>query len=376
MMRCRGAADVARAFAHARATGLPVTARSGGHCFASRSTTTGVLIDLAPSNSVVLTGGLAVIGAGTPLSSVYARLAAHGLTLPAGCGPTVGIAGLTLGGGLGLLGRRYGLTCDRLRAAEVVLTDGTVLTCSPDREPDLFWALRGAGGGQFGVVTSLTFEPVAAERTTRFLLTWPLSAAADVVAVWQEVAPEAPDSVSAGLKVAASGVTVFGAGEPPEELLKLRPAQRDIRTMPYVELKKSFDDIGEDLGQVLIRSEFFATALPSDVVASLVDLRPGRELNFTPMGGAYNRVPATGTAFAHRGERFLLEHVAPIADAAWVHTSWATAHAHASGRVYPNFPDLHLTDPLTAYHGENLTRLRALKTRYDPDRLLNFPQSL
>lgn len=374
VVRCSNPADVASTLAYARESGTHVTPRGGGHCFAGRSSTDGIVLDLTPMNDVSVRDGVATIGAGARLAEVYAGLNRHGLTLPAGCGPTVGITGLTLGGGLGLLGRRYGLTSDRLRAAQVVLADSRVVDCSADREKDLFWALRGAGGGQLGVVTSLVFDPVPTEPATRFALTWPLTAAEDVLVAWQEIAPDAPDEVSANLKIDAERVTVFGAGSP-EHFLALAPVTSEISTMPYYELKQSFDDIGGLDGPVTSRSEFFARPLPADAVTTLLDgLGPGRELNFTPMGGAYNRTPATATAFAHRGERFMIEHVSTDPD--WVHASWTAVHGFASGRVYPNFPDPHLVDPATAYHGENLARLREIKAHFDPARLLRFPQSL
>ena len=168
VVRCRSVDDVAAAVAYAHATGDRVALRSGGHCFAGRSSTDGIVLDLSGLDSIsVADDHVATIGAGARLEQVYAALHAHGRTLPAGCGPTVGIAGLTLGGGIGLLGRKYGLTCDRLVGAQVVLASGNIVDCDADREPDLFWALRGAGGGQFGVVTELRFATVPEPVTVR-----------------------------------------------------------------------------------------------------------------------------------------------------------------------------------------------------------------
>jgi FAD/FMN-containing dehydrogenase len=168
VVRCASAEDVAHALAFARRTGLRVVPRGGGHCLAGRSSTDGIVLDMTPLRSIsVAPAGVATIGAGARLAEVYDALHEHGLTLPAGCGPAVGIAGLTLGGGLGILGRRYGLTCDRLLGAQVVLADGRIVDCDEHCEPDLFWALHGAGGGQFGVVTSLVFDPVPAPEATR-----------------------------------------------------------------------------------------------------------------------------------------------------------------------------------------------------------------
>src|SRR5918995_1611295 len=144
-IRCTTAPDVVEALAYARRAKQPVVVRSGGHSFAGASSTDGVVVDVSPMVGVALSQGRAVIGAGTRLGDVYDALAARGRTIPAGCGPTVGVSGLTLGGGLGILGRTYGLTCDSLRAATVVLADGRTVECSGVDNSDLLWALKGGG---------------------------------------------------------------------------------------------------------------------------------------------------------------------------------------------------------------------------------------
>src|SRR5829696_2038229 len=190
-------ADVAEAIAFARHFGLEIATRSGGHSVAGRSSTKGLLIDVTPMHSVSVAGGVATVGAGNRLGALYDALEQHGVTIPAGCGSSVGIAGLTLGGGIGMLGRKYGLTSDRLLGAEVVLADGRIVRCDEDAEEELFWALRGAGGGNFGVVTSLVFRTVPAPPTTVFHLAWPLAYAARVVEAWQAWAPTGPDELDA-----------------------------------------------------------------------------------------------------------------------------------------------------------------------------------
>lgn len=196
---CRSVADVVAAIAFAHAERDHVAVRSGGHCFAGRSSTRGILIDVSGMADIRLDDGIAAIGAGARLGDVYAALHAHRRTLPAGCGPTVGIAGLTLGGGIGLLGRRYGLTCDRLLGAQVVLADGSVVDCDHRHDPDLFWALRGGGGGQFGVVTSLRFAAVDEPLATRIDVDWPGVDLAALSTAWQRWALDAPDDVTVGL---------------------------------------------------------------------------------------------------------------------------------------------------------------------------------
>src|SRR5215211_7550392 len=134
---CESPADVADALSLARRSGLPTATRSGGHCFAGRSSTQGIVIDVTPMSSVSVSAGVTTVGAGARLGDIYDALDVHGVTIAAGCGPTVGIAGLTLGGGLGILGRKHGLTSDQLVGAQVVLADGRVVDCDVHHDEEL-----------------------------------------------------------------------------------------------------------------------------------------------------------------------------------------------------------------------------------------------
>ena len=406
---CRSVSDVVGAMTYATATGDRIAPRGGGHCFAGRSSTDGIVLDMSGLDGVsVADDRVATIRAGARLEQVYAALHAYGRTLPAGCGPTVGITGLTLGGGIGLLGRKHGLTCDRLVGAQVVLPDGSVVDCDYDHEPDLYWGLRGAGGGQFGVVTSLRFDTVPEPMTTRIEAHWSDIALEELVTAWQAWAPDAPDELTVDLTLecepgAPVQATLFGAATLEEgstrELLQEFVDRTgaaptiELRTgLPYHHLKSTFAD-PRDLPEraLRIRSEFFSDPMAHCTLASLLtqlgdprtmdprtmDPRTTgrRQIAFTAMGGAYNRVAEDATAFAHRGERFLLEHIAEAADP-WVDGSWATAHADGSGRVYPNFPDPALDDWAVAYHAGNYPRLAAVKNAYDPHRFFDFPQAI
>jgi FAD/FMN-containing dehydrogenase len=390
---CRSVSDVARAMTYATATGDRVTPRGGGHCFAGRSSTDGIVLDMSGLDNISVTADrVATIGAGARLGQVYAALHAHGRTLPAGCGPTVGITGLTLGGGIGLLGREHGLTCDRLVGAQVVLADGVAVDCDDDHEPDLFWGLRGAGGGQFGVVTALRFATVPEPMTTRVEAHWSGVGLEELVSAWQVWAPDAPDELTANLTLVSEPgapvqATLFGASTleegPTRELFTGVTATVELRAgLPFHHLKSTFADPREEPGRaVRTRSEFFSHAMAHGTLASLLTqlgeprATGRRQLTFIAMGGAYNRVGEYATAFAHRGERFLLEHTAEAADP-WVDASWATAHADGSGRVYPNFPDPALDDWAEAYHAGNHPRLVAVKNAYDPHRFFDFPQAI
>jgi FAD/FMN-containing dehydrogenase len=415
VVRCETPEDVSETILFARRSGLETSARSGGHCFAGHSSTEGIVIDVRPMRSVSVFGTVATVGAGARLGEVYDALDVHGLTLPAGCGPSVGISGLALGGGLGILGRKHGLTSDHLLGAQVVLADGSVVECDGHHEEDLFWALRGAGACNFGVLTSLIFRTVPEPPATAFHLTWPHADAAAVMEAWQAWSPAGPDELAASLLVVAPAdpekppvVNVFGAmtGTEPdiEELLDelvvrvgQDPASAALKHAPYREIKRYLAEHGlsDDRpdGQQFNKSEFFRRPLPKEAVAAVVNnLSEGRiagqsrELDFTPWGGAYNRVSADATAFAHRNELFLLLHVAVVdADASkaerkaaqgWLGRSWASVHPWGSGGVYPNFPDPDLPGWASAYHGTNLERLTRVKDSYDPDNFFRFPQSI
>ncbi|WP_199785941.1 MULTISPECIES: FAD-binding oxidoreductase [Actinomycetes] len=385
VVRCHSVSEVVQVMAYAASTGARTVPRGGGHCFVDRCRSNGIVVDLSGMDRIAVDdSGVATIGAGARLGAVYAALHESGRTIPAGCGDTVGIAGLTLGGGIGLLGRQYGLTCDRLVGAQVVLADRTVVECDERRESDLFWALRGAGGGQFGIVTELRFATVPEPPVCRIEGNW---ADGNLVQAWQDWAPDAPDGFTANLIVQEGRTTLFGASTlPPAEtrgLLREFTARAgvlyaiDIRLdVPYSLVKPTFSTLDPAGEPRRVRSEFFARPMTDRTTGELLrGLTGNRRLAFTAMGGAYNRVAEEATAFAHRGERFLLEEVGDLGDP-WVDDAWTTAHAEGSGRVYPNFPDLALENPHRAYHAGNLPRLAAVKKSCDPHRVFDFPQAL
>lgn len=205
VVRCATPEDVRETLTFVSRHGLASATRAGGHCFAGRSSTRGVVIDVSPMRSVSVSSGVVTVGAGATSGMVYEALREHGLAIPAGTCPSVGVAGVTLGGGLGILGRTHGVTSDHLRAAQIVVADGRILDVDDDQHEDLFWALRGAGAGNFGVVTSLVLGTVPAPDVTNVHVSWPFSHAADVIQAWQAWAPDAPDELAASLKLTEPG---------------------------------------------------------------------------------------------------------------------------------------------------------------------------
>jgi FAD/FMN-containing dehydrogenase len=420
IVSCASPQDVSEAIGFARRHGLELAARSGGHSFAGHSTTRGMLVDVSPMRSVSVVGDVATVGAGARLGQVYEALQDHGLTIPGGTCPSVGVAGLTLGGGLGILGRTYGVTSDRLIGAEIVLADGGILQCDEHHHEDLFWALRGAGAGNFGVVTALVFRAVPAPDATNFHLAWPFSRAGAVIQAWQRWAPTGPDELAASLKITAGGdldrppaVDIYGAllggtradaSELVEELVGRVGSDAisaALTPMSYPQTRKFWAELGDADAMAIpaeevwlySRSEFFGRPLPGEAVADLLEAfvegraaGESRELDFMPWGGAYNRRRPEETAFVHRDERFQLKHAVTVrADArsrskAGAHRavtrSWASVHACGSGRAFQNFADPDLEHWAAAYYGPNYSRLVRVKATYDASYLFRFQQSL
>jgi len=438
IVRCATARDVAETIAFAGRYGIELAVRSGGHCFAGHSTGPGVVADVSPMRSVRVDGDVAAIGAGARLGHVYDRLEELGRTIPGGTCPSVGVAGLTLGGGLGILGRRYGVTSDRLTAAQVVLASGEIVDCDERRHSDLFWALRGAGAGNFGIVTSLSFRtvPVPAD-TWSMRATWPAAAAAEVIDAWQHWAPAVHDEVAASLKItapaaadpgappsASADLYVTGSGTGTDaaitgELISragTRPVPVTQQRGPFPTARRFWAELGADGNQpaashpgadqpasgsaagperhfLFGRSEFFNCPLRGDAITRLLAVFAGErepgvsyELDFMPWAGAYGRTSPDATAFVHRDGLFQLKHSAsaepPVTAGAqgaahrWVTRSWATTHPCGSGLVFPNFADPDLDSPAGRYYGSNLARLQLIKQHYDPDGLFRHPQSI
>jgi FAD/FMN-containing dehydrogenase len=375
-----------------------------------------IVADLTPMRSVSFSDGVATAGAGARVGDVYTVLAEHGRTIPAGRTSSVGIAGLTLGGGFGILGRKYGLTCDQLLAAQVVLADGRVVECDDRHDHELFWALRGAGCGNFGVVTSLSFRTVRMPAATAFSMTWPCSLTAAVIDAWQVWQTAGPDDLTSSLlvKADADGCSptanlvgiMLGTQVHARELLSeltVRVGARPLPAycMPFREAKRHPAFTGSEWQQAAAphvsasartanRSEFFRRPLPRQAIAALVENliaeRPpdqSRGLYFTSWGGAYNRVREDATAFVHRNETFLLKYEVSVGSRAgwndgqrWLARCADSIRPHGTGGVYPNFPDPSLTDWAYAYYGVNYERLQRVKQEYDPMSFFCFPQAI
>ncbi|WP_405020881.1 FAD-binding oxidoreductase [Kitasatospora sp. NBC_00070] len=403
-------ADVARGIAWARSQGLPVVARGGGHSYAGQATTTGLVLDLHGLDAITVDRGseLVRVGGGVRAGQLYAELQRHDLAVPLGNSNDVGIGGLTLGGGVAAVSRAFGLTCDALVETDIVLADGTLVTCNEHENSDLFWASRGGGGGNFGVNTSFTFQARPTVASSTCLLLWPLTDAAAVLPVMQRIMRDAPNAFSARIGFSRSSgddgvVSVIGQHlGPASELRELLapvlstvvPDRAEIEDRSYWEAKEFLhhETSGDPFA---VRTRTVTEPLPEDAVHTALTFLAkwpgsgnpdGAGLALFTWGGAINKVPATETAFPHRDVLFLVsmdtswstEDSAEVrqANLDWLTDLHAAMGEFARDASYVNFTDPDLPGAQAAYFGPNLDRLRQIKRRYDPDRVFTFPQGL
>jgi FAD/FMN-containing dehydrogenase len=428
----KNAHDVSTCLAFVRKFGVPFAARSGGHSYAGWSGSSGLIIDVSALKTVVVSGTAAAVGAGTRLIDFYHGLAAKGRAVPGGSCPTVGIAGLTLGGGVGVTARAHGLTCDTLESLQIVTANGAVLTADPHHYSDLFWACQGGGGGNFGVVTSFTFRTVQAPEPVLFSLSWPWTRAARVVAAWQSWAPYAPDALWSNLHLAAKPggtvptVSVGGCylgsdgdaanllnqlyarvgSSPsshflsyPQPYLTAMLAEAGCSALGYQACHLPRYASGGKLSRQpqFAKSDYFTTPLSSaginTLLAGIVALQkvhgaPGGVggIAFDALGGAVNRVKPGATAFVHRNALFGAQYTTDWANGAsstginnqhtWLRRYWSSMRRYASGQAYQNYIDPDLANWQQAYYGGNYARLVTVKKKYDPTGLFTFPQAI
>ncbi|MBA9002973.1 FAD-binding oxidoreductase [Thermomonospora cellulosilytica] len=414
LVRCAGTSDVIEAVRYARARGLMVAVRGGGHNVSGTAVCDdGLVVDLTPMRGVRVDPAAGTVRAagGVTIGDLDSETQAFGLAVPMGVVTETGIAGLTLGGGLGWLRRKYGLSCDNLISADVVTADGRVVVAESD--PDLLWALKG-GGGNFGVVTSFEFRAYPVGPDVFFAQV--IHAGTDARSVlrayreWAAAAPDeissfailwhAPEDESIPAEHHGTPIVVFAAmhsGTPEEGEAALQPL-RDIGTpiadlsaaTSYLEAQRFFD---EDYPAHVMRYYWksrYLTGLPDDLIDVLVELNEGSPsphstLDVWQLGGAFARPGTRDTAFGDRSAPFMLgiesnwenpaDDEACIAWARRVHT---TLGPFSTGAEYLNFPGLYEDSDRTVRDtfGPNLDRLAVVKRRYDPDNVFRLTHNI
>jgi FAD/FMN-containing dehydrogenase len=401
--RCRGTDDVAIALAVAREQGLPVAVRGGGHNVAGHAVCDGgLVVDLSGLDTVEVDpdARIARAGGGATWRAFDAATTAHGLAAPGGTFGTTGVGGLTLGGGIGFLIGRYGLSCDNLVGAEVVTVEGDVLEVGEDAHPELFWALRG-GGGNFGVVTRLDFRLHPVSDVVGGMLIWRHAAAPDAMRTFRDTALAAPDdftiqsvigeSVALGQIVFVVIVCSTGDDEEPPLLRRLRGVpgllSDDVRPRPYLELQRMLD---LPFGLRHYWKGHFVRELPDalldEIWRAAAPGGPRGSILIEAIHGAAARVAPDATAVGFREAAFNVSALSiwedPAADesqVAWARTTAAAAEPYTlRGGGYLNY--MQADEPIervrAAFGAEAFERLQAVKRTYDPENTLRFNQNV
>jgi FAD/FMN-containing dehydrogenase len=405
--RCLGAADVQRAISFAAAHGLLTAVRGGGHSFSGQSSCDGgFVIDLSPMRAVEVdpTKREARVAAGALLGNLDREAQAFGLATPAGVVADTGVAGLTLGGGIGRLARNFGLSCDNIVAAELITADGHWVRASAEENPDLLWGLQG-GGGNFGVVTEFVFRlhevgPQVYGGTINF----PFERARALLKSFADYAASAPDGLYLGvdlytddhkMRLVEFDVTWSGPLKDAERVVtplrKLGKAHSDeLAPSPYVALQGSANIPGSAPHVLYLKGGMVDGLTPAliDTVVGCIEGTPldSVTIGFQPVGGAIARVAPRATAFWNRGASHSMhvigvwkpeEREAAARNTEWVRSAYSKLEPLTHGR-YSNYPggedhEEHVDHSrLSATYGDNYPRLAALKKRYDPANLLRL----
>jgi FAD/FMN-containing dehydrogenase len=411
IVTCRSTADVTAAVRFGRANGLDVAVRGGGHNVAGFGTCdNGLVVDLSGLRDVVVDqqSSTATVGGGSTWGTFDAAAAEMGLHTTGGLVSTTGVGGFTLGGGLGWLMRRYGLACDNLLAAELVTASGELVRASETDDPELLWALRG-GGGNFGVVTSMTFRVYPISTVVGGLMLFPIERAREVLGTFAAMcatasddltamagvltapsAPFVPTQLQGHPAIAISGCHVGQAEAADEELAAIRelgPTVDLFAPMPYTTLQSMLDATAP-AGQRHYWKSGYVQSLDPDFVDALLESAsrmpiPFSQLHLHQMGGAVARVPDSASAFGHRDAAFILNIIGtwtdPGGDAsgvAWARASFSRLEPWLDG-AYVNFMGAEGEGRLSAaYDDTTLERLRAVKGRLDPENVLRLNQNV
>jgi hypothetical protein len=406
IVRCRGTGDVAAAVRFAREAGLEIAVRGGGHSIAGRSVTDGgVMVDLAEMKGIYVDPSARTVRAqgGVTWAELNREAAVHGLAVTGGAVSTTGIAGYTLGGGLGWLMGVQGLAADNLLSVELVDAGGEVLNVTDRSDPDLFWALRG-GGGNFGVAASLEYRLHPLREVYGGLIAYPFEQAGDVLRLYREFTQSVPDELtvfcglvyapgSTDLRLAAFVVCHAGPTEQAQKdlapLLELgEPLVVELGPMPYPVMNTLLDE-GFPRGALNYWKSSFVDSLDDELVDLAIERfestpSPLNAILFEHFHGAVTRVGATETAVPHRdtGYNLLLPSVwldpaDTEANVAWTRTTFELFAPYFAGRRWLNYlSDDDLVDAVRAAYGPNYDRLVEVKRRHDPENLFHLNHNI
>jgi FAD/FMN-containing dehydrogenase len=407
---CKTPNAVATMVRWARDKSLPFAVRSGGHSFEGLSQSASLVIDTRPLDAVVVDprAQTATVGAGASLGNVYREVSKYGLAFSAGSCPAVGVAGHVLGGGYGFFSRAHGLAADNMQALSLVTADTNLRTADATREPDLYWASRGGGGGTFGIAIGFRFRLHRVPRISTYSIGWDLAfdQAAALLDAWQIWAVAAPDGIttlvkltkakSGNFRIVFSGTALMSAADAERVVFKALAAQpqpnvrRDFRdTLFFGAVDRFAGGWGYESKYSKGKSDFLIGPLAREAIATVLTELTNRPPNaiivmFDVYGGAISRVAASDTAFIHRAKnalciQYYTSWQRPDATERYVQeidALYAAMRPFMPGMAYVNYCDLGLSDWQRAYWGDNARRLAAIKRKYDPQDIFRHAQSV
>lgn len=410
IIQCVDVADVIASVKFAKEQNLLVAVRGGGHNGGGLGICDdGMVIDLSgikyirvnPADKTVRVGG------GNTLGEVDHATHAFGLAVPAGIISTTGIGGLTLGGGIGYLSRKYGLTIDHLLEADMVLADGRFVTANNHQNADLFWAIRG-GGGNFGIVTSFLFQARKVDMVYGGPTLWPIEKIGEIMPWYQDFLDKAPDELNGFIatleipgppfpeslhhkKFCAIVWCYAGDLEKAEEIFKpirvKEPVFEHVGPMPYPAIQSLFDGLLPPGLQWYWKADFFKD-LNAEVAEKCLQFgssnpTPLSQMHMYPISGAASRVGSSDTPWAHRDAKYAEVIIGVDPDPAndekiiqWSREYWDALHPYSSGGTYLNFEMSETIDRVKKSYGENYERLLEIKKKYDPDNSFRVNQNI
>ncbi|MBY6037967.1 FAD-binding protein [Fictibacillus nanhaiensis] len=411
---CQTTRDVSNAICWARAKNVKFRIRTGRHSYEAYSSLDGgLVIDISEINDIKVDHkkNRARLGAGSLLYPLYERLYEEGVTIPGGTCPSVGLSGLTLGGGWGMLTRPYGMLIDQLVEVEMVDARGRIVVANKEKNADLFWASRGGGGGNFGVVTSLVFHVIPIDQVSTLSITWDWKGFEPVVEAWQSWAPFTDCRLTAIIDILAKDKGELRAlGEFTGSTIELwrlvqplldayPPKKVEIKSVPYIDAVKMFGGMMPGMEEYAVShgdpdahpfkntGAFAKKLLPPEGIRILKDFlsnspSPDNKVQLQALSGCAGQFSPTETAYVHRKALFSLLYITKWDNEseANINTKWVEKLRNrllpfADG-AYVNFQDNSIKDWLEQCYFVNLPRLIKVKTKYDPENLFNFPLSI
>ena len=383
--------------------------RSGSHCYEPYSLCDGFVIDQSRRSNVIIKDRkqIAILEAGCLLGPTTALLQDKGFAFPTGTCANVAIAGLTLGGGLGFLGRKFGLTCDNLISLDMISAKGELMKVSDDENPDLFWAMKGAGCGNFGIVTSFTFKIYPVEDVIILELWWDIDKLYQVLSTWLKWGPESDNNLTTELDIYALNesntnphpvlITGLFIGHSKKELKRIIKPLLDLHPLKVKMIKTTYLESVRHFAYATFpfpfhknKSTYVYKKLPESVIPVIIKYmkKAGSEdrLEFDGLGGAYANKRNDETAYPHRNAKAWIQWIARWQNEdvgakklKWVKNFYEEFIEEAGKSVhgaYFNCPDSDLKDWPREYFGGNLERLIKIKKKYDPNKVFRYPQGL